>query len=64
MATICSMESSNAIHTLHNSYLTNQAVVFLADGAVEDIDRVLVHTPAQTVWGGTVVAALASRLRH
>lgn len=45
-------------------YLTNKTVVFLADGAVEDVDSVLVHTPAQTVGGGAVVAALTSRLRH
>lgn len=46
------------------SYLANEAVVFTADRAVEDIDCVLVHTPALTVRGGTVVAALTSRLCH
>lgn len=51
-------------YILYISYLANETVVFPADGAVEDIDCVLVHTPAQTVRGGTVVAALASRLRH
>lgn len=43
---------------LHIAYFTNKTVVFLADRAVEDIDSILVHTPAQTVGGGTVVAAL------
>lgn len=38
--------------------------MFLADGAVEDIDSVLVHTPARTVGSGAVVAALATRLGH
>lgn len=52
------------VNTIQTSYLANQAVVFPADGAVEDIDRVLVHAPAQTVWCGTVVAALTSRLGH
>lgn len=51
-------------HTAYISYFANQTVVLLADGAVEDIDRVLVHTPAQAVGGGTVVAALTSRLCH
>lgn len=46
------------------SYLTNKTVVFFADGAVEDVDSVLVHTPSQTVGGGAVVAALTTRLRH
>lgn len=46
------------------SYLANQTVVFPADRAVEDVDCVLVHTPAQAVRGGTVVAALTARLRH
>lgn len=49
---------------LHIAYFTNKTVVFLADGAVEDIDGVLVHTPAQTVGGGTVVAALTAGLCH
>lgn len=52
------------VYTVHISHLANQAVVFPADGAVEDIDHVLVHTPARTVWSGTVVAALTPRLRH
>lgn len=38
--------------------------MLLADGAVEDVDSVLVHTPAQTVGGGAVVAALTTGLRH
>lgn len=45
---------------LHIAYFTNKTVVFLADGAVEDIDGILVHTPAQTVGGGTVIAALTA----
>lgn len=49
---------------IYISYFANQTVVHPAAGAVEDIDCVLVHTPAQTVWGGTVVAALTSRLCH
>lgn len=52
------------VYTVYISYLANQTVVFPADGTVEDIDCVFVHTPAQTVRGGTVVAALASRLGH
>lgn len=51
------------VHSLVDR-LTNQAVVFPADGAVEDVDCVLVHTPAQTVWSGAVVAALTARLCH
>lgn len=52
------------VYTVYISYLANQTVVFPADGAVEDIDCVLVHTPARTVWSGTVVAAFTSRLCH
>lgn len=51
------------VHSLVDR-LANQAVVFPADGAVEDVDRVLVHTPAPTVRGGTVIAALTPRLGH
>lgn len=61
------MEVNNQIQCylcVYIAYLTNQAVMFPADGAVEDIDCVLVHTPAKTVWSGTVVAALTSRLCH
>ena len=35
-----------------------------ADGAVEGVDRVLVHAPAGAVRRGAVVAALAAALRH
>lgn len=45
-------------------YLAEQAVVLVADGAVEHIDGVLVHTPPGTVWAGTVVTALTARLCH
>ena len=44
--------------------LANEAVVFPTDGAVEDIDRVLVHTPAQTIRRRTVIVALTARLGH
>lgn len=38
--------------------------MFPANGTVEHIDCVLVHTPARAVGSGTVVAALAPRLGH
>lgn len=45
-------------------YLADEAVELPADGAVEDVDRVLVHAPAQAVRGGAVVAALTPGLGH
>lgn len=45
-------------------YLAEQAVVLVANRTVEDVDRVLVHTPARAVWAGAVVAALTARLSH
>lgn len=51
------------VHPFMNR-LAEQAVVLVADGAVEHIDGVLVHTPPGTVWAGTVVTALTARLCH
>lgn len=45
-------------------YLAEQAIVLLADGAVESVDGVLIDAPARAVSGGTVITALTARLSH
>lgn len=42
------------------AYLAEEAVVLFAHRAVESIDSVLIHTPAQAVRRGTVIATLTA----
>lgn len=51
------------IHPFMNC-LAEQAVLLVADRAVERVDRVLIHTPTWTVSGGAVITALTARLGH